>query len=107
MTETEIATLLSAKPCKCGYYQMVDQQELIEAERMGVLWRIPIRKVCQQCGRDSRDGLPVVQPIASKRLCSHCGRKLPKGRRLYCSMTCSRPKRDSRNVLADSGVAID
>ena len=89
ITEQEILARVSPEPCRCGWQLNVDTDELFEAERMNLLWRIPTLKRCLRCGASKYVGDRLAtepdRPDRLDRRCTECGGRLSRGRRRFCA----------------------
>ena len=89
ITGQEILARVCPEPCHCGWQLTADTDELFEAERMNLLWRIPTLKRCRHCGASKYVGDRLAtqpdRPDRRDRRCGECGGPLSRRRRRFCA----------------------
>lgn len=85
---------------RCQGQLRMDTDFLRDAEKFGVLHNVPLYFRCLTCARSFWSHPPTPTLITDARLCENpgCGTALGRGRRRFCSDTCSRPPSKTKRV---------
>ena len=81
LSEQDIIAMVRPQPYGCGWVLEVDRDTLLRAERAGVLFSVPIRKSCMQCGHAKWIG--GLANLAAASVCPGCGNELDEDHKVY------------------------